>query len=81
MGYYTSYYGLGLPSFAVIVVALYLLFTGMYLGIPGPGVTLTDVFYLEFQMKDRESRLMLVGFWKSRVRMLGLRQGLGCVLG
>ena len=47
----------------------------------GLGVALTDVFYSEFQMKDRESRLMLVGFWRSRVRMLGLRQGLGCVSG
>ena len=50
----------------------------IYLGL---GVALTDVFYSEFQMKDRESRLMLVGFWRSRVRMLGLRQGLGCVSG
>ncbi|KZS98472.1 F1F0 ATP synthase subunit C [Sistotremastrum niveocremeum HHB9708] len=28
MGYYSLYYGFGLPSFAVIVIALYLLFTG-----------------------------------------------------
>jgi len=29
MGYYTSYYTYGLPTFVVIVIALYLLFTGM----------------------------------------------------
>ncbi|RDB25511.1 putative V-type proton ATPase proteolipid subunit [Hypsizygus marmoreus] len=28
MGYYTSYYSYGLPSFLVVVLALYLLFTG-----------------------------------------------------
>jgi len=28
MGYYSYYYSLGLPSFLVLVVALYLLFTG-----------------------------------------------------
>ena len=28
MGFYTSYYTYGLPTFIVIVVALYLLFTG-----------------------------------------------------
>jgi len=30
MGYYTKYYTLGLPSFLIITIALYLLFTGMY---------------------------------------------------
>lgn len=30
MGYYTSYYSYGLPTFIIIVIALYLLFTGMY---------------------------------------------------
>jgi hypothetical protein len=29
MGYYTTYYAFGLPSFLVVVIALYLLFTGM----------------------------------------------------
>jgi hypothetical protein len=28
MGYYTTYYAFGLPSFLVVVIALYLLFTG-----------------------------------------------------
>jgi len=28
MGYYTTYYAFGLPSFLVIIIALYLLFTG-----------------------------------------------------
>jgi len=30
MGYYTKYYTLGLPSFLIVIIALYLLFTGMY---------------------------------------------------
>lgn len=29
MGLYTSYYAYGLPTFLIIVIALYLLFTGM----------------------------------------------------
>lgn len=28
MGYYTTYYAFGLPTFLVVVIALYLLFTG-----------------------------------------------------
>lgn len=30
MGYYRSYYTYGLPTFLIIVIALYLLFTGKY---------------------------------------------------
>lgn len=28
MGYYSTYYSYGLPTFLIIVIALYLLFTG-----------------------------------------------------
>ena len=31
MGYYTTYYSIGLPSFLIVVIALYLLFTGWFL--------------------------------------------------
>jgi len=31
MGYYTMYYSIGVPSFLVVLVALYLLFTGLFL--------------------------------------------------
>ena len=30
MGLYSSYYSYGLPSFAALVIALYLLFTGQF---------------------------------------------------
>jgi hypothetical protein len=30
MGYYGSYYSYGLPTFFIVVIALYLLFTGAY---------------------------------------------------
>lgn len=31
MGYYTTYYAFGFPSFLVTIIALYLLFTGPFL--------------------------------------------------
>ena len=39
MGYYATYYTFGLPTFVVIVVALYLLFTGIWDEIPSFGGT------------------------------------------
>jgi V-type H+-transporting ATPase proteolipid subunit len=46
MGYYRSYYTYGLPTFLVIVIALYLLFTGAYppenVATPGTDAPSTD---------------------------------------
>lgn len=71
MGYYTTYYTFGLPTFLVLVIALYLLFTGrLEYGVYGV------VIGLPYAAQTRERLLTLEGFWRNQVRMSGRRLAL-----
>lgn len=43
MGYYTTYYSYGLPTFLIIVIALYLLFTGNFTFVLGAAMVLWHI--------------------------------------
>ena len=72
---YIKYYGLGLPSFLIIVIALYLLFTGK--STPYNRITYVRTQFQPCQVRERLSTL--ANFWKSRVLMHGDLWALGCV--
>lgn len=76
MGYYTTYYAYGLPSFLVVVIALYLLFTGAELLCSFPKIQAKRL-----QLQTRERLSMSESSWRNQVRLFGRRLGLGCVLG
>jgi len=73
MGYYKSYYTYGLPTFLIIIIALYLLFTGKYHFQHRGARALTN------DAQTRERRLTLDGSSRSRVRLRGLQRALDYV--
>lgn len=77
MGYYTTYYAFGLPSFLVIIIALYLLFTGVLFTC----ITKTKYCTNAMPAQIRERRLMLASSWKSQARLYGLQLALAYALG
>ena len=68
-----SYYMYGLPTFIVIVIALYLLFTGKC----SPSLRFAAGF-TDMTVQVRVKLSMSVGSSKRRVLMRGLPLGLGC---
>jgi hypothetical protein len=75
MGYYLKYYSYGLPTFLIIVIALYLLFTGNSTFVGGAAV-ISDI--LSTQALEKLS--MWASSWKNQVPMHGLPWGSVCVL-
>ena len=67
MGYYTTYYTFGLPSFLVITIALYLLFTGALL----TRISVSNYWAQEVTTQARERRSMLASFWRNQARSYG----------
>lgn len=74
---YATYYGVGLPTFVIIIIALYLLFTGAFLvnvvlseGDDADGISLTQTL---------AKHSMLGGSWKRQVHMRGLERVSDCV--
>ena len=67
MGYFYLYYAFGLPTFLVIIIALYLLFTGTSHLSHFVRKSLTVA-------QARVKRSMSVGSWKSQVRTCGRRR-------
>lgn len=63
MGYYSTYYSYGLPTFLVIFIALYLLFTGTCSNTKNPQ------FLTLHQTPERRSTL--VAFLKNQAHMRG----------
>ena len=70
-----KYYTYGLPSFLVVVIALYLLFRGKDDDVIIPKL---DLMCLRIQILARRS--MLADSWKRQVLTLGLQLVLACVL-
>ena len=64
MGYYSTYYSYGLPTFLVIIIALYLLFTGTFSNIENPQ------FLNLYQTPERRSTL--VASLKNQAHMRGV---------
>ena len=65
MGYYTTYYSIGFPAFLVVVIALYLLFTGSVLASSNPNAITNPTA----QAQAKHS--MSVAFSKKRVLSSG----------
>lgn len=69
MGYYSTYYGLGLPTFTIVVIGLYILLTGELWNCQRTSLVMTRSRVAQAMAKPS----MLVASWRNQVLMHGRR--------